>query len=171
MRTEADGDVSVSRESATGKVGFIRVRDAASDLFPDVAGDSKSEAIDKAEAYLDRFGSAFGAADGQLERTEVSQTPIGRTVSYTQQYRGVEVFGSMIRANLDRSGDLTSVNGYAAPDLDLSVDPRISAATAGKRAVSTVQVRPGPERRWRQREHIWSARPSTPSWSSTGWAL
>ncbi len=142
MRTEADGDVKVARESATGKVGFIRVRDAASDLYPDVAGDSTAEAVDKADAYLDRFGNAFGAGEGQLERTEVSQTSVGRTVSYTQQYRGVEVFGSMIRANLDRSGDLTSVNGYAAPDLDLSVDPRISAATAGKRAVSTVESDP-----------------------------
>ncbi len=142
MRTEADGDVKVARESATGKVGFIRARDAATDLFPDVAGDTKTEAVDKADTYLDRFGAAFGAADGQLERTEVSQNQVGRTVTYTQQYRGVEVFGSMIRANLDRSGDLTSVNGYAAPNLDLSVDPKISAATAGERAVSTVESDP-----------------------------
>ena len=39
-------------------------------------------------------------------------------------------------------GDLTSVNGYAAPDLSLSVDPRISAADAAERAVGPVREDP-----------------------------
>jgi Zn-dependent metalloprotease len=142
MRSEADGGVRVTTESATGKVGFIRARGAASDLFPDFAGNSRAKAVDKADAYLARFGPAFGAADGQLEQTDVSQDRFGRTVTYTQQYRGVDVFGSMIRVNLDRTGDLTAVNGYAAPGLSLSVDPRISAADAGVRAVSTVRADP-----------------------------
>ena len=43
------------------------------------------------------------------------RTPYGWTVTYTQQYQGVDVFGAMLKANLDKAGDLTSVNGYAAP--------------------------------------------------------
>jgi Zn-dependent metalloprotease len=142
MRSEADGDVRLTTESATGKVGFIRAKGAAGDLLPDVAGDSRAAAVDKAQAYLDRFAPAFGAADGQLQRTDVSEDRFGRTVTYTQRYRGVDVFGSMIRVNLDRSGDLTSVNGYAAPGLDLSVEPRIDGAAAGKRAVHAVKADP-----------------------------
>ena len=39
----------------------------------------------------------------------------------------------MIKANVDSDGDLTAVNGYAAPGLDLSTTPRLSAA-AGRAA-------------------------------------
>jgi Zn-dependent metalloprotease len=142
MRTEADGGVRVTNESATGKVGFIRAVGAQSDLFPDFAGNTTTKAVDKATAYLDRFGAAFGAADGQLEQAGVKQDRYGWTVSYTQTYKGVEVFGSMLKVNLDKAGDLTAVNGYAAPGLDLSVDPQITAATAGERAVGAVQNDP-----------------------------
>ncbi len=75
-------------------------------------------------------------------RTRSANNAFGRTITYTQQYKGVDVFGSMIRANLDKSGELTSVNGFAAPDLDLSVDPRISSDAAGKRAVGAVRADP-----------------------------
>lgn len=142
MRAEADGGVRVTNESATSKIGFIRATGATSDLFPDIAGDTTAKAVAKATAYLDRFGAAFGAAKGQLEKSDVSQDRYGWTVSYTQQYQGVDVFGSMLKVNLDKDGDLTSVNGYAAPGLDLSVDPRISAGDAGERAVSAVKADP-----------------------------
>ena len=76
----------------------------------------------------------------------------------------------MIRANLDKSGELTSVNGYAAPDLDLSVDPRISADAAGKRAVGAVRADPPTARRRRRRRHHRHQGRPTASSSSTGWA-
>lgn len=142
MRAAADGAVRVTNESATGKIGFVAARGAQADLLPDVAGNTTAKATAKATAYLDRFGAAFGAADGQLKQSDVKQDPYGWTVTYTQQYRGVDVFGSMLKANLDQAGDLTSISGYAAPDLDLSVDPRVSAAEAGERAVGTVKDDP-----------------------------
>ena len=142
MRSEADGNVRVANESATGKVGFIRATSKSGDLYPDVKGDTTAKAVDKATAYLDRFGPAFGAAKDQLVQDSVSQNAYGRTITYTQQYKGVDVFGSMIRANLDKSGELTAVNGYAAPGLSLSVDPRISEGAAAQRAVSTVKADP-----------------------------
>lgn len=142
MRSAADGSVRVSAESATGKVGFIAARGARSDLLPGLTGDSTAKAVDKADAYLDRFGAAFGAGKGQLKQESVDQDRYGWTVTYSQEYQGVEVFGSMIRAHLDKAGDLTSVNGYAAPGLDLSVDPRLSARAAGEKAVSFVHAEP-----------------------------
>ena len=39
----------------------------------------------------------------------------------------------MLLANVDKAGDLTSVNGFAAPDLDLDVSPAVSEAD-GRRA-------------------------------------
>ena len=69
-------------------------------------------------------------------------TRYGTTVSYRQVHRGVPVFGALLRAHLDHQGDLTSVNGFAAPDLDQSVKPRLTAAQAGTRAVAAVKADP-----------------------------
>jgi len=142
MADRASGEVAVSREGATNKVGFIRVK-GNGDLLPSVAGDSLDAARDKADAYLDRYATNFGARPGELRRVGVDATPSsGWTVTYTQSYQGVDVFGSMLRAQVDEQGDLTSVNGFAAPDLSLSVDPRVSAGTAAKNAVGVVTAQP-----------------------------
>ncbi len=93
----------------------------------------------KATSYLERFGAAFGAQPDQLEQTSVSKDAYGSTVTYTQQYQGIDVFGAELRAHLDSSGQLTSVNGFAAPDLSLDVTPRLSESEAASRAVDIVQ--------------------------------
>ncbi|WP_416958033.1 M4 family metallopeptidase [Nocardioides sp. T5] len=141
MADRASGDVAVTREEATKKVGFIRVK-GDGDLLPSVEGNSLAAATSKADAYLDRYAANFGARPGELVRSEVTKSAAGWTATYTQSYQGVDVFGSMLRVQVDREGDLTSVNGYAAPDLSLSVDPRISASDAGKRAVGLVREDP-----------------------------
>lgn len=140
-RAAADGNVVSSQESATGKIGFLRVQ-RGGDLMPARAASGVASAATKADAYLDRFAPAFGARSAELSRTGVERSTGGTTITYTQSYRGVPVFGSMLRAHVDRQGDLTSVNGYAAPGLSLSTDPRISEGEAGQRAVSTVTADP-----------------------------
>lgn len=142
MRTEADGHVRVTKESATGKVGFIAARGAKADLYPDLAGDSTAKAVEKVSTYLDKYGAAFGADKGQLLQTKVDKGAWGRTVTYIQKYDGVPVFGSMLKANLTLAGDLTSVSGFVAPDLDLSTSPRVSAAKAAERATAIVKADP-----------------------------
>ena len=141
MRTQADGAVALSAEPATGRIGFVRVS-RAGDLSPTAPARAAPGAVDKATAYLAEFAPAFGAAPGQLRKTRVQSTSDGTTVSFEQVYRGVPVFGSMLRAQLDKQGDLTSVNGYAAPGLDLSVTPRLSAGQASARALGAVRADP-----------------------------
>ena len=141
MKNEADGLVSLSGESATNRVGFIRVR-GNGDLMPSKAAADRGSAASKADAYVDKYAPNFGARSGELRRTKVDATDEGWTVTYEQAYRGVPVFGSMLRAQVDQQGDLTAVNGYAAPDLDLAVEPRIDAAGAASRAVGTVRSDP-----------------------------
>lgn len=141
MADRASGDVAVTREEATRKVGFIRVK-GDGDLLPSVEGNTLGAAKDKADAYLDQYAANFGARPGELVRSQVAESPAGWTATYTQSYRGIDVFGSMLRVQIDREGDLTSVNGYAAPDLSLSVDPRITASDAGERAVGLVREDP-----------------------------
>jgi Zn-dependent metalloprotease len=142
MRDEASGSVTISHSDATAKVQFARVG-LNGDLMPSVAGDSLTRATAKADRYLADFGAAFGAAKGQLTRRKVEADGFGGyTATYTQAYKGLPVFGSMIRAHVDSDGDLTSVNGYAAPDLDLSTEPGESASAAAARAVADVKSSP-----------------------------
>lgn len=142
MRDEATGSVRVSPDRATGKVGFIRAS-RQGDLLPSVDAGSAAAAVKKAGAYLAEYGGAFGAARGELDQVGVTSTTSGWTVDYVQRHRGVEVFGSKIRAHLDEQGDLTSVNGYAAPGLSLDVTPRLSADAAARRAVDIVRAKSG----------------------------
>ena len=130
MRSAAEGKVTLTREGATGTVGFVR----ADDLLPSVDGGSRKGSVDKATAYLDRYASAFGAprtpARAERRRPPTSTAGPSTTSSATA---ACAVFGSRLRAHLDRQGDLTAVNGYVAPDLDLSTTPRLSR-DAGRRA-------------------------------------
>jgi Zn-dependent metalloprotease len=141
IRSAADGSVKMSTERATGKIGFVRAT-GNGDLLPSVEGDSTSAAVSKVAAYLKKFGPAFGAPYDQLTQSRVTSTKYGWTVSYTQAYKGVPVFGSTLKANVDRAGDLTSVDGYAAPIADLSTSPRLTKSEAASRAVATVRVNP-----------------------------
>ncbi|HEU5455641.1 MAG TPA: hypothetical protein VFU85_08145, partial [Nocardioides sp.] len=137
MRTQADAPVALSSEPATGRVGFVRVA-GSGDLSPTDPARTALGAADKASDYLAEFAPAFGARPGQLRKTDVQSTSDGTTVTFEQFHRGVPVFGSMLRAQLDTQGDLTSVNGYTAPGVDISVTPRLSARQAAARAVRAV---------------------------------
>ncbi|KQY64559.1 hypothetical protein ASD30_06465 [Nocardioides sp. Root140] len=137
MRSTADGSTKISAEDATGKVGFVRAA-RGGDLMPTQNG---TPAV-KADAYLDKYAEAFGAPRGQLVRDSIAKNDLGTSVAYVQEYKGVPVFGTLVRAFVDKGGDLTSVNGEAVPDLNLSVTPKITEAEAGKRAVTLVKAQP-----------------------------
>ncbi|WP_426246637.1 M4 family metallopeptidase [Nocardioides sp. LHG3406-4] len=141
MKNQAQGSVDISKESATGEVGFVRL-DGQGDLMPSVKGSSASAAADKADAYLGKYAANFGARPSELKQGPVEKSSAGWTVTYTQEFQGVPVFGSMLRANLDEQGDLTAVNGYAAPDLALDTNPARSASAAAKVAVGAVKAMP-----------------------------
>ena len=142
IKDEATGGVALRTNPATGKIGFAAVNGADADLMPGRAASTGQEAAAKADAYLAKHSATFGAAQGQLVQKTVDHSPVGWTVSYVQKYQGLDVFGSMIKANVDSDGDLIAVNGYAAPGLDLSTTPRLTPAQAGNKAVAAVRYSP-----------------------------
>ena len=144
MRADAHGTVTTSDEGATGKVGFIRAKGAGADLLPAVDAAGKSGAVAKADAYLAKYGAAFGAGKGQLTADDVQSDDLGWTVSYIQTYKSVPVFGALLRAHVNKQGALTAVNGFAAPDLSLSTSPRLSPAEGAARAIAFVKTAPKP---------------------------
>ena len=59
-------------------------------------------------------------------RSESSTDKLGAThITYAQQYRGLPVFGGMLKVHVDAAGDLTAVNGTIVPAIDLAIDPRL----------------------------------------------
>lgn len=137
LKTEARGRVRISREEATGKVGFLRVAPGG-DLFPDSDAGPRA----KAEAYLREHGDAFGADLDQLVRTSVASDDLGTTVGYTQRYRDLPVFGSELKVHLDADGSLIAVNGFVVPDLDLVTTPELSDDHAAEIALAEVYADP-----------------------------
>lgn len=141
MTQQARGEVKFSRERATGQIGFVRTR-GSGDLMPGRSAENAAGAAAKASAYLAKYAPSFGARAGELKQQKVTESVAGWTVSYTQQYQGMPVFGGELRANVDADGRLRSVNGFAAPDLALSTAVRHSADEAAARAVSLVKRKP-----------------------------
>jgi Zn-dependent metalloprotease len=141
MRTEADGQVRISSERATGKVTFVRSTDG-SDLMPSTGARSQGAAVDKASAYVDKYAAAFGAQRDQLVQGGVTNDRLGTTVSYTQEVDGIPVFGSALRVHLDKQGDLTAVNGELVPVKSVDTDAELSSDEAGERAVGLVEAQP-----------------------------
>ncbi len=141
MKDGARGSVATSRDAATGKVDFVRAG-LNGDLMPAASGSTRTAAAAKADKYLTEFGSAFGAARGELQRESIQANDLGWTVNYTQSYEGVPVFGSLLRAHVDQDGSLTSVNGYAAPDIALETEAARSPQSAAARAIAFVKSSP-----------------------------
>ncbi|KQV69670.1 hypothetical protein ASC64_07490 [Nocardioides sp. Root122] len=142
LRDAASGTVDLRSNPATGRVGFARAEGANADLMPAVAAEGQQGAIDKATAYLAEFAPAFGARAAELKQTEVFASKSGWSVTFTQSYKGVPVFAGELKAQVDREGDLTAVNGFVAPALSLDVTPRVTQAQASARAIEAVKARP-----------------------------
>ncbi len=138
LRNKARGSVAVEREPATNRAGFITVG-RNGDLMP---GNS-ARPVDKAAAFLGKYGALMGATDTrQLVQTGRATDKYGTTVTYSQAYRGVPVFGATVLAHLNSNGALTAVNGTAVPGLTLSTTPRLSAQQIQQRAVAYVKSDP-----------------------------
>ncbi|HXH78787.1 M4 family metallopeptidase [Nocardioides sp.] len=141
MKSAATGRAVVAANPATDRVRFIRLA-GQGDLMPSVQAASRTGAINKADAYLDEYAANFGARPAELAQSEVIAGDTGWSVTFTQSYKGVPVFAGELKAQVNREGDLTSVNGFIAPDLNLSVTPGVTEAAASARALSLVKTDP-----------------------------
>ncbi|CAM3486557.1 M4 family metallopeptidase [Nocardioides zeicaulis] len=142
MKDAASGKVDLRSNPATGRVGFARADGAQADLLPSVSGEGRQGAIAKATAYLDDYSAAFGARPGELKQSEVYAGKNGWSITFTQSYKGVPVFAGEIKAHVDADGDLTSVNGFAAPDVSLDTTPALSREQASAKALDIVRAKP-----------------------------
>jgi Zn-dependent metalloprotease len=141
LRRDAVGTVTVSIDRGTRYVGFVRVNKGG-DLFP---GSRSATPQGKARGFFANYSGLFGIQDAsaQLRRVSSKKDAYGFThVSYEQTYKGLPVFGGLVRAHLDRGNRLTAVNGTLVPRIDLDTDARLSTAQAAQKAIAEVSANP-----------------------------
>ena len=140
LRAQADGVVTVSAESSTKYLGFIRVGQGG-DLLPG----SNASPEEKAQAFLTQYGLLLGIGDaaGSLVRTDVDTDEDDAThFTYDQVFNGVPVHSGTIKVHVDDAGNLTGVNGNVVPDIRIGTSPKLSPAQAGERAIAHVIANP-----------------------------
>jgi Zn-dependent metalloprotease len=141
LKETARGSVTASTKKGTNFVAFLGAgRDG--DLYPKVGGSSEEA---KAREFVREFGPLLGAsgADADLVETSSATDELGSThVTYEQRHNGLPVFGGVVKAHLDESGNLTAVNGTIVPDIEVDTSPRLDASAAAARAIAAVAADP-----------------------------
>lgn len=139
LKDSARGSVTISVDDATKFASFIKAG-RNGDLLPSVTATPQG----KAKGFLKQFGGLLGVANASdLVQTASTKDAFGAThITYEQRYRGLSVFGGVLKAHVDIAGNLTAVNGTAVPDISLSIDPRLSAKEAKARAIAFVKADP-----------------------------
>lgn len=133
LRSQTGAQVALS--DATGTARFVRVPKGRA------LGQAKAGKAEHALAFLDSHGRAFGVRDARSELKLVTTATDrwgGSHFTYSQDHRGVPVFGAMLKAHYDPQGNLSAVNGTLVPDIDVDVAPRRSAQEVGAAALGDV---------------------------------
>jgi trimeric autotransporter adhesin len=139
LKDSARGSVKISINDATKFASFI-VAGRNGDLLPGL----KAQPQGKARGFLKQFGGILGVADASdLVQIASVKDAYGAThITYRQQYRGLPVFGGLLKVHVDAAGDLTAVNGTIVPAIGLATNPRLTAGQAKARAIAAVKAEP-----------------------------
>ena len=139
LKDSARGSVKISVNEATNFASFIKAG-RNGDLLPG----SKAAPQGKAKGFIKQYGGLLGVADADdLVQISVATDAFGAThVTYAQEYRGLAVFGGIVKVHLDAAGALTAVNGTVVPAIDLATSPRLGIGEARARAIAAVKAEP-----------------------------
>ena len=136
---EATGGRAVfSQNSATGKVGFLRI--TGEEGLSLAAGESVEA---ESAAFFQQYGSIFGISDAAAELTPLGATTDGvgmQHLSYRQVYQGVPVFAAILRVHYNAAGALSAANGVFVPRINVNVAPSRSAESAASTAIAATAL-------------------------------
>lgn len=113
-------------DPATGNPGFVR-------LTEPLPMSKKASAYEKALAALSLDRQIIGSANPSrdLEWLGNRRDPVGgEQAVFHQVYRGLPVFGTMVRVHFDADGALTAINGSFISEIDLDPVPLLDAHVA-----------------------------------------
>ena len=167
MRDQAEGSVAVTEE-AGDRQGRLHPHQAATCCRPKPRPTPRSASA-KADAYLDKYAALLRRAQQRADPAPgATRTRCGWTVTYTQAYKGVPVFGVQAQGQPRQAGrpDLRQRLRRTRPVA--RVDP--PATSAGRRRQARGrhrQARPAGLGRRRCGRHLRHARRRAPTSSST----
>ena len=121
LKDGARGSVTISINEATAFASFIE-SGRNGDLLPNAGAQPKG----KAKGFLKQYGGILGVADADsdLVETATSTDKYGAThITYEQRYKGLPVYGGVVKVHVDAGGDLTAVNGTIVPAIDMKHRP------------------------------------------------
>ncbi len=139
LRAEFGDRVKIKFNKATNKASFVRLSsDVGGGLNKQTAG---ALPADQAAEFFKARGSIFGVRDfdRELSRHKPVVDELGQThLSFAQTYKGVPVFGAVLRTHFNQEGELRSVNGLFVPDIDLNPTPGIKPDGASATALAKI---------------------------------
>ena len=132
-------NVRISRNPHTGKVSFIGAA-PGKPIHVQAAQMSGMAATERALALVQPYAADFGLQQPERElKLETADTPKGRQVSkFRQTYQGIPVMAGELVVNATEQGELLSINGEIAPDLNIDTKATITAAQATQTALESV---------------------------------
>ncbi|MCH8149136.1 MAG: hypothetical protein IH987_14330, partial [Planctomycetes bacterium] len=129
--------VRVQRSAATGVARYVTPADGeAIEMTP-----TPPSRVPVPGDFFVRYGSLFGvtAPDEELNVEDRRIDAFGHTrTTFRQVYKGVPVFGALLRVHADFSDRITVVNGTFVPDIELDTIPTLSDSEASKIAVRAI---------------------------------
>ena len=128
-------------DRATGEVSYLRSKQ---DLMPGTsAAVREGRRRPRPRPTSTSTPACSARRPDQLTQSAVRTTAYGWTVELAQSFQGVPVFGLPAARPLDKDGDLTSVNGFAAPNMNLFRRPApVREGGRRDRAVASVTADP-----------------------------
>jgi bacillolysin len=133
LRQATGGNVSIRWSQATGVARFVR---ATNDATIPLTTTAKSP-VDRAYAFLQRYGTVFGvvAPRTELVTKAVTSDAGGTTVRLTQRYGSLPAFNAELVVNLDPAGGITAASGTFIPNVKVGTEPKVAPGDAATKAV------------------------------------
>ena len=144
LAAETGQAAEVAVNPATGAARFVRLAPAGKGLAPSSRARALTVATQKASSaqFLRDYGSLFGIRDAASELSEArveKDAQGGSHLSHKQLYRGVPVFGAVLKTHFSASGELSVVNGSFIPGIAVDPQPGRTAEQAAVVALALVR--------------------------------
>ncbi len=140
LSTETKGKSQVKINKSHGGARFVNIAPNQKGSLTSFKGATPKATADD---FLTKHGKLFGITSikDELKLLKSSQDNIGFTqVRYQQRYKGIPVYGADLVANVNKDGELRSVNGQFIPNLNINTSPKLTAAKAGEIAVNELKA-------------------------------
>jgi Zn-dependent metalloprotease len=137
LQDQAGGAAVVSIHKSTRGARFIKLQPGAVRGLGRGPAANDNEKRQQSLEFFRSYAALLGVSDGSaMEFQSSSADAIGEThLTWRQFYRGVPVYGAMMKTHFGRDQQLKGVSGTAVPDITVSASPSVVRAGAERAAL------------------------------------